>query len=149
IDAEAQRVNRIRAKQVRIAETVSLREVVKTGIDRGENVFIRIQIVRRWLHMSCGEVTAKQRMFVISLVIDPADELVLIGQCSRAKSDQATWIRRLWQPAGHIDCRFAEQGRIDLIADEWSLQRNSPAGVAGGGSDGSKISGKHRRRRNE
>ena len=69
-------------------------------------------------------------MLVAFLIIDPADERVVIFQLRHAVERFAAFIERCRQLAGDLDSRRTERRRTDAVIHERCFQRNRPVIVA-------------------
>src|SRR5262245_6486784 len=81
ISGEAESVDRRGRNQIRVAKGCGLEQVVEATLRGVEDV--ARQVVRRRLLVSRNHVTTEQRLFFIHLIIDTADDLILVGPGDR------------------------------------------------------------------
>src|SRR5204862_5330617 len=84
------------------------------------------------------------RLLGAVLVVDLADNLVLVVNVPSTKRQFAARIVCLRQAGGNFHCHGTEQRRIDTVVHKRSSQRDLPAGVAGRRGERSEIAGEHR-----
>src|SRR5207253_2871523 len=90
----------------------------------------RIKGVRQILLMRTRQITREYRLLRTVLIIDPSNELPLIGSIDDAVRNPAAWVRSLRELFRKFYRCRTEQSRIDPIPGERRCQANLAAAVA-------------------
>ena len=147
IEREAERVHRVGAEDVVVAQRERLRQVVAAADGRRQHVVDQAE--RRRLTIRRRHVAAEQRMIAAPLVIELADGLTLVDFGTRRVVDAAARIGRRRQVAHDRERRLVVQRRADRVVREWRAKGERPASVAGRRRKRRPVAREHLRRRNE
>src|SRR5207245_395445 len=111
------------------------------------------QTIRKVLVELVCRVTSEQRVPVVPLIINPADDLLMILLIATAVSDQTTFIQRCGRQIENAPCnvhsRWTEPRRIDAIAGERSSQIEGYFCVTRRSSKGCPVTRQHPGRRHK
>src|SRR5262249_34078322 len=116
VDRQAELIDHIRSKQICVAESIGLSQVVVTLSTCIQQIVI--EVIRNVLSESCGEIAPEDRLLVAELIVEPADELSLVDPVEYAERDPAAGIGCLWKLLGQLYGRRAERCRINPIIGE-------------------------------
>ena len=149
IEADAERVDRVRAEHARIAEHRRRGPVVQPD---AQLVHGRQQVVddRHALLVEGHHVAAEERVVGSPLVVDLGDDLALVALGPWPASREpmvAARIGRGGEPSGKVDRRRTEERGIDPVVHKRRPQHDLPAVVAGRRGERREVAGEHRRRR--